>query len=76
MQREDREPSGGVKFTGWRGSGMDRSAVGIALALSIVLGLASGYYLDRWFGTAPWLTMIGFALGIVAGFVNLFRSTK
>jgi ATP synthase protein I len=54
----------------------DASSVGIALVVATVLGLAAGYCLDRWFGTAPWLTMIGLALGIAAGFVNLFRSTK
>jgi ATP synthase protein I len=50
--------------------------VGITLVLSTVIGLAGGYYADRWLGTAPWLTMIGLGVGIVAGFVNLFRSTK
>jgi ATP synthase protein I len=50
--------------------------VGVTLVLSTVIGLAGGYYADRWLGTAPWLTMIGLGVGIVAGFVNLFRSTK
>jgi len=50
--------------------------VGVTLVISTVIGLAGGYYADRWLGTAPWLTMIGLGVGIVAGFVNLFRSTK
>jgi ATP synthase protein I len=50
--------------------------VGVTLVLSTVIGLAGGYYADRWLGTAPWLTMIGLGVGILAGFVNLFRSTK
>jgi ATP synthase protein I len=50
--------------------------VGVTLVLSTVIGLAGGYYADRWLGTAPWLTMIGLGVGIVAGFVNLFRSIK
>jgi hypothetical protein len=50
--------------------------VGVTLVLSTVIGLAGGFYADRWLGTAPWLTMIGLGVGIVAGFVNLFRSTK
>ena len=48
--------------------------IGITLVVSTVVGLAGGYYLDRWLGTAPWLTMIGLGFGIAAGFVNLFRS--
>ena len=52
------------------------STVGLTLVVATVLGLAGGYYLDRWLGTSPWLTLIGLLLGIAAGFVNLFRSIK
>ena len=48
----------------------------MTLVLSTVIGLAAGYYSDRWLGTSPWLTMIGLVTGIAAGFVNLFRSNK
>ena len=57
----------------WKALG-DLSSIGIALVLCTVIGLAGGYYADRWLGTTPWLTLIGLVLGIVAGFVNLFRS--
>ncbi len=50
------------------------SGVGLALVASTVLGLGGGYYLDRWLGTSPWLTLVGLLLGIAAGFVNLFRA--
>ena len=52
------------------------SSIGMTLVLATVIGLAGGYYLDRWLGTSPWLIMIGLGLGIVAGFVNFFRSVK
>jgi ATP synthase protein I len=52
------------------------ASVGITLVVSTVIGLAGGYYVDRWLGTSPWFMIIGLAMGIVAGFVNLFRSTK
>ena len=52
----------------------DLSSIGITLVVATVIGLAGGYYADRWLGTTPWLTLIGLVLGIVAGFVNLFRS--
>ena len=59
----------------WKALG-ELSAVGLTLVVATVLGLAGGYYLDRWLGTSPWLTLIGLLLGIVAGFVSLFRSVK
>jgi ATP synthase protein I len=59
----------------WKALG-ELSAVGIALVVATVLGLAGGYYLDRWLGTSPWLTLIGLLFGIAAGFVNLIRSVR
>jgi len=50
------------------------SGVGLTLVISTVLGLWGGYVLDRWLGSAPWLTLVGLLLGIVSGFVNLFRA--
>ena len=52
------------------------SAIGMTMVLSTVIGLAGGYFADRWLGTKPWLTLIGLGFGIVAGFVNFFRSVK
>jgi ATP synthase protein I len=52
------------------------STIGMAMVLATVIGLAGGYFLDRWLGTTPWLTLIGLGLGIAAGFVNLFRSVR
>lgn len=49
------------------------STVGVALVASTAIGLAIGYALDRWLGTSPWLTLTFLLLGIVAGFINLFR---
>jgi ATP synthase protein I len=66
-------PSG--EQNAWRALG-ELSAVGLALVLATVIGLAGGYYLDRWLGTSPWLTLIGLLFGIAAGFVNLFRSVR
>jgi ATP synthase protein I len=55
---------------------VNTASVGITLVMATVIGLAGGYYADRWLGTAPWLTMIGLGIGIVAGFVNLFRAAR
>jgi ATP synthase protein I len=51
------------------------SAIGIYFGVSIALGLAIGFYLDKKLGTAPIFFLIFMILGIVAGFVNLFRLT-
>jgi ATP synthase protein I len=66
-------PSG--EQSAWKALG-ELSTIGLALVIATVLGLAGGYYLDRWLGTSPWLTLIGLVFGIAAGFVNLFRSVK
>ena len=52
------------------------SSVGLAMVLATVIGLAVGYYLDKWLGTSPWLTLIFLLLGIVAGFRNLYVLVK
>ena len=52
------------------------SSVGLAMVLATVIGLAAGYYLDKWLGTSPWLTLVFLVLGIVAGFRNLYVMMK
>ncbi|MDP7077620.1 MAG: AtpZ/AtpI family protein [Desulfobacterales bacterium] len=42
----------------------------------MVIGLAAGIYLDRRFGTTPWLTLIFLGMGIVAGFRNIWITLK
>ncbi|MGD9160651.1 MAG: AtpZ/AtpI family protein [Desulfobacteraceae bacterium] len=48
------------------------STVGLAMALSIILGVLIGYYLDDKFNTEPWFFIIFLALGIIAAFKNLY----
>lgn len=48
------------------------STVGMAMALSIALGAGIGYYLDEFFGTRPWLSLIFLGFGIAAAFRNLY----
>ena len=52
------------------------ASIGMTMVASTVIGLAAGYYGDRWLGTSPWLMLVGLLFGIAAGFVNLFRSVK
>jgi ATP synthase protein I len=40
---------------------------------SIAVGVAMGYFLDRWLHTKPWLTLIFGALGFFAGVREVLR---
>ncbi len=48
----------------------------MTFVVATVLGLAGGYWADRWLGTSPWLLLVGLGIGIAAGFTNLFRSLR
>ena len=52
------------------------SSMGLALAIAIVLGLALGLWVDNTWSTEPWGFFIGLALGIVAGFRNVYIIAK
>jgi ATP synthase protein I len=50
------------------------SALGLEMAISVVIGMGIGYYLDRWLGTGPWLTIVWIGLGFAAGVRSLYRA--
>lgn len=52
------------------------SSLGFQVALSIVLGLAAGLYLDKKFETHPIFMFVGLGLGIAAGFRNIGLAIK
>lgn len=52
------------------------STVGITLVAATVIGYYMGKYLDRVFGSSPWLTILFLIFGITAGFKNLYDQTK
>ena len=52
------------------------STVGLTMALSIGIGALVGYYLDKKFGTEPWLFFIFFGFGVAAAFRNLYLMHK
>lgn len=51
-------------------------AIGFQLAISVVVGVMVGRWLDARWGLTPWLTIVGMLLGSGAGFWNLFRLLK
>jgi ATP synthase protein I len=55
------------------------SSLSFSIALSIVIGLGIGLWLDnRVFdkATSPWFTLIFLAFGIAAGFRNIYLAMK
>ena len=58
------------------------SSIGTAFKMSaelvsaVVVGTIIGFILDKTFGTKPWLILIFFFVGVVAGIVNVFKSAK
>jgi len=58
------------------------SKLGIAFKMStemvaaVVVGTIIGFILDNWFGTKPWLILIFFFVGVIAGILNVIRSAK
>jgi ATP synthase protein I len=51
-------------------------AIGLQMGLSVAIGLAIGLALDRYLGTTPWMSLIFLILGVIAGFLALFRLVK
>lgn len=52
------------------------STVGLAFVFALMLGFGGGYWLDRQFGTTPWLTFLGFGAGLAAGVLNVVRTMR
>ncbi len=52
------------------------SSVGLSFVLALVLGTALGVWIDNRFGTSPWGFLICFVLGLVAGVLNVYRTTS
>jgi len=57
-------------------SWVDFSIIGLMFPTSIAVGVAIGYFLDRWLHTAPYLLIIFTLYGVVAGFYYLFKVTR
>jgi F0F1-type ATP synthase assembly protein I len=47
--------------------------LGFELVAPLLVGLFGGQWLDRRFGTAPWLLLTGVFVGAAAGVLNMYR---
>jgi ATP synthase protein I len=65
-----------------KNSKMNSSNLGNAFKIStefvaaVVVGSTIGFILDNLFGTKPWLIIIFFIIGVIAGMFNVIRSAK
>ena len=60
-----------------RGSFMGNAfKLGTELVAAVAIGTIIGFILDSWFDTKPWLIIIFFFLGAVAGMLNVIRSAN
>ena len=50
--------------------------LGTELVAAVVVGTIIGFILDNWFGTKPWLILIFFFVGVIAGIMNVVKSAK
>jgi len=52
------------------------ASLGLEMALSVVIGLAIGAFLDKRLRTGPWLTLLFLIFGFAAGFRSLIRAAR
>ncbi len=49
------------------------SSLIFVLPITLIGGVYFGLQVDAYFGTAPWLMLTGFALGVIGAFYELVR---
>ncbi len=52
------------------------STIGLSFVLAIIIGFFTGYYLDKWLGTKPWMTIFWLIIGLAAGFKNIYTAVQ
>ena len=52
------------------------AGLGLELAITVILVAAGGHWLDRLWGTKPWLLILGAALGMTVAMANLVRKVR
>ena len=52
------------------------SSVGLEMGIAVILGLLAGMWLDKHFGTTPWLMILFTMFGLAAGIKGVFRAVR
>ena len=50
--------------------------LGTELISAVAVGTIIGFILDSWFDTKPWITIIFFFLGSIAGILNVIKAAN
>ena len=50
--------------------------LGTELVSAVLVGTIIGFILDTWFDTKPWLIILFFILGSIAGILNVIKVAK
>ena len=72
---EGSKTPGGTTPRGVAGAvaGMEFAGIGIQFALTILLFVFAGVWLDNRLGTSPWLVLVFVFVGAAAGFYSMYR---
>lgn len=54
----------------------DVGTIGTHMVACTFVGLAIGYYLDKWLGTKPVMLLVFLVAGIAAGFKNMYDQAR
>ena len=73
LKIKDQVLSDGEKRGSFLGSAFK---LGTELVAAVAVGTIIGFILDSWFDTKPWLIIIFFFLGAVAGILNVIRTAN
>ena len=76
MPDEKPPKKGFAEYFGISDSAMRLSSLGLTLVFSTFIGFGLGWLLDKVLKTGPLFTILLLLLGIVAGFVNIYRSVR
>jgi len=68
QQNQDNEKKGAFMGSAFK--------LGTELVAAVGVGTIIGFILDNWFGTKPWLIIVFFFLGAIAGMLNVIKAAK
>ncbi len=55
---------------------LNYSSLGLEMGFSVVIGLAAGFYLDKYIGTYPYFTFVFMLFGMAAAFRAVYRAYR
>jgi ATP synthase protein I len=76
MPDEKTPKKGFADYFGISDSALRLSSLGLTLVFSTFIGFGLGWLLDKFLKTGPLFTILLLLLGIVAGFVNVWRAVR